>query len=465
MMMLGLLLVVASFWRMEARWRGQEKCKKRPEDSDSDSSEEKFLVVLSAREGMNKNVAMIAEAAQWALEMNRTFVEPAVCDSRVVSPFEEVVEDDGSGRVARYVPSSPCRRTLGFSEYWDLDLACEVVPLMGLQDWLELWDNRGKENFSRAFHTAPKDVRIHAIPKPQATSAKVLFVDGWFRSVQNPDITEGYCTSRPCMAGNFRFPRSSRAGTLAKTIFDNNVPEENRDTFTCVQWRSETKATSDNVQDCARFLVASTNVVWNTTVFPTGDNNLTSFDDTNDDQGSQRTSLDEKNQDDDEKKKPLADFTTIKSEETRRKRARRLSSSLEESQRAFIDRPVTFLVTDLKANTSKTFKHSSSFDTAFDYLQTSLGLTDAKNVISLRLDAAVNALEDQGMQSLVSQDICAAAPVLIMCMRNHGSPCTHCARGLDSGFVSGIFNIRQAITTLSTNANEQNGVWEWPETS
>ena len=49
---------------------------------------DKYLVLLSAWEQMNKNIAVVAEAAALAHKLGRTFVEPLYCRSRVVPPFD-----------------------------------------------------------------------------------------------------------------------------------------------------------------------------------------------------------------------------------------------------------------------------------------------------------------------------------------------------------------------------------------
>ena len=48
---------------------------------------DRYVVMLSAFEQMNKNIGVVAEVASWAKKLGRTFVEPLYCRSRVAPPF------------------------------------------------------------------------------------------------------------------------------------------------------------------------------------------------------------------------------------------------------------------------------------------------------------------------------------------------------------------------------------------
>jgi hypothetical protein len=48
---------------------------------------DRYVVMLSAFEQMNKNIGVVAEVASWAKKLGRTFVEPMYCRSRVAPPF------------------------------------------------------------------------------------------------------------------------------------------------------------------------------------------------------------------------------------------------------------------------------------------------------------------------------------------------------------------------------------------
>ena len=466
------LLLCVSAFDVEP-WRPSWTCRQRP------LKDEKFLVVTSAREGMNKNVAMIAEAAQWALELNRTLVEPAVCDSRVISPFDTLRDAGGSVGGLKHgavTPVSHCsaKKKYGFSAYWDLEDLCTKVPIAPLDEWLTWWRTRRHDQKKFAYHLPGRlanGIR-HGIAMPKDTDASILFVAEWFRSVGNGALAGGSCTTKPCMRSKIRFIRSTRAGKHAQKLIETMIPLPHRDSFTCVQWRSELHATPDNVQQCARLLVASTFVAWYRHGVFQNDS-------------------------------AILDHAAQKAGVTLAGR-RRLTEDL--SGRLFVhDRqPITFFVTDLKPNTSVTFNAEKDNETqsyyytaALSYVQTSFGLDRPRNftneddddathvvgaqemsrrrrrhhhhhhgasrLISQDLEDAVLAVQDYGLQSLLSQDICAAAPILIMCLRTHGTPCSQCARGLDSGFVSGIYNIRSELRGLSTTVNHQRGIWEWPE--
>lgn len=51
---------------------------------------DRYVVMLSAFEQMNKNIAVVAEVAAWARKLGRTFVEPMYCYSRVAPPFDSM---------------------------------------------------------------------------------------------------------------------------------------------------------------------------------------------------------------------------------------------------------------------------------------------------------------------------------------------------------------------------------------
>ena len=53
---------------------------------------DRYVVMLSAFEQMNKNIGVVAEVASWAKKLGRTFVEPLYCRSRVAPPFAAPAE-------------------------------------------------------------------------------------------------------------------------------------------------------------------------------------------------------------------------------------------------------------------------------------------------------------------------------------------------------------------------------------
>ena len=50
---------------------------------------DRYVVMLSAFEQMNKNIGVVAEVASWAKKLGRTFVEPLYCRSRVAPPLPD----------------------------------------------------------------------------------------------------------------------------------------------------------------------------------------------------------------------------------------------------------------------------------------------------------------------------------------------------------------------------------------
>ena len=57
---------------------------------------DRYVVMLSAFEQMNKNIGVVAEVASWAKKLGRTFVEPMYCRSRVAPPFAAAGEARGA---------------------------------------------------------------------------------------------------------------------------------------------------------------------------------------------------------------------------------------------------------------------------------------------------------------------------------------------------------------------------------
>ena len=85
------------------------------------------LVLLTAWEQMNKNIAVVAEAAAYAREAGRTFVEPVYCRSRVRPPFDgpEVVGAAFARCGVR--PRAPAARR---------DFLSELNPFISKRDYL-----------------------------------------------------------------------------------------------------------------------------------------------------------------------------------------------------------------------------------------------------------------------------------------------------------------------------------------
>ena len=56
---------------------------------------DRYVVMLSAFEQMNKNIGVVAEVASWAKKLGRTFVEPMYCRSRVAPPLRRSRREEG----------------------------------------------------------------------------------------------------------------------------------------------------------------------------------------------------------------------------------------------------------------------------------------------------------------------------------------------------------------------------------
>ena len=88
---------------------------------------DRYVVMLSAFEQMNKNIGVVAEVASWAKKLGRTFVEPMYCRSRVAPPFAAAGET-GLALAVRVRAAHDLR---------GVDWACrgqEKVPLSAARD-------------------------------------------------------------------------------------------------------------------------------------------------------------------------------------------------------------------------------------------------------------------------------------------------------------------------------------------
>ena len=75
---------------------------------------------------------------------------------------------------------------------------------------------------------------------------------------------------------------------------------------------------------------------------------------------------------------------------------------------------------------------------------------------------AIHVIKDDGMEAMIEQEMCAIAPVVVMCLgHDDHSACHDCSRGMDSGFVAAITHLREGQFNKSTRANERGGIWQW----
>ena len=75
---------------------------------------------------------------------------------------------------------------------------------------------------------------------------------------------------------------------------------------------------------------------------------------------------------------------------------------------------------------------------------------------------AIHVIKDDGMEAMIEQEMCAIAPVVVMCLgHDDHSACHDCSRGMESGFVAAITHLREGQFNKSTRANEKGGIWQW----
>ena len=99
---------------------------------------DRYVVMLSAFEQMNKNIGVVAEVASWAKKLGRTFVEPLYCRSRVAPPFAAAGET-GLALAARVGAAHGLRKAdwacrgqakVPLSAARDVRQACRTVPMI-----------------------------------------------------------------------------------------------------------------------------------------------------------------------------------------------------------------------------------------------------------------------------------------------------------------------------------------------
>ena len=64
---------------------------------------------------------------------------------------------------------------------------------------------------------------------------------------------------------------------------------------------------------------------------------------------------------------------------------------------------------------------------------------------------------------MIEQMLCAFAPVVVMCLDENlhrGQDCGKCARGMRSGYVSGIVWLRESFG-IKVASDVDGGIWQW----
>ena len=210
------------------------------------------MVLLTAWEQMNKNIAVVAEVAAYAREAGRTFVEPVYCRSRVRPPFDgpEVV---GAAFARASVPVQMRMRAdydslkmkavadsdlfkcdegkAGLSAARDVREMCDVVPTITAAAFVARLASAPhiRDDF---VLLGPKHTK-HSLKRgaAAATNEAVVYVWDMHRHVPIRDIATGACVRRPCYGMTFG-PATHLVAAVAR------VAEAARP-YTCLNWRSE----------------------------------------------------------------------------------------------------------------------------------------------------------------------------------------------------------------------------------
>mmetsp|Transcript_14614 Transcript_14614/g.34487 ORF Transcript_14614/g.34487 Transcript_14614/m.34487 type:complete len:252 (+) Transcript_14614:449-1204(+) len=238
---------------------------------------------------------------------------------------------------------------------------------------------------------------------PKDGKSRVLYLGGLSRQVSNSEIGRGKCTYSAC-EGEFRFPRAPRLIEYSREI------AEATGAYTCVNWRSETRATVKNIVQCAERLVKFTEkIVW-----------------------------------------------------PKSSKVKKVQNNTSE--------PLILIVTDLFKGASMTYTGKSdparkeavrilrSKFRAYDSVYQNVGGGNSRRRAILGNATIMAGMEGEGEKAMLLQDLCAAASQVITCTKDN---CHDCSRGTDSGFVTGIINSRKHDFGLSTATDKKGGVWSW----
>ncbi len=196
---------------------------------------DKYVVLLTAWEQMNKNVAVVAEAAAYARESGRTFVEPVYCRSRVRPPFDgpEVIGAAFARALAvdpNYFKCDEDKAALSASR--DVRTMCDAAPTITAAAFRASLAAAGPALRDDFAVLRPKDTK-HSLRRGAASVSDRAVIYVWYmhRHVPIRDIATGACVRRPCYGMTFG-PATHLAAAVAR------VAEAARP-YTCLNWRSE----------------------------------------------------------------------------------------------------------------------------------------------------------------------------------------------------------------------------------
>ncbi|KAJ1462202.1 hypothetical protein M885DRAFT_611081 [Pelagophyceae sp. CCMP2097] len=480
-------------------------------------SGEKYLVLLGAREQATKNIGVISEAASWAKSLKRTFVEPAMCNSRVVSPF---FSEDELGPILRKnkhlydwtYPECP-GEILGVSAFRDPGVACTAVPIMGLGEFRTmLFETPGglamrDSSFEFWAHASHDHGYGRANTAPPRSDARVLYIDRNFRrALPNHAVTNGACVHQPCF-GPFQWPYSPRLvgfverTAIIATFFAKGV-------YACVQWRSETRASDTTVLPCAKALANATKLALRSEGVVPSDVPVVLVTDLYDKTSGtyppshmKRAALHHLEKElllhtHDHRGKfihrrllspapgaaatgappeRVGAFDGALANRSRPDAAPRFAMSRDEEvvlAELFRDRGLDddALLQDLRGGSRRRLSgvgSSGEIRARFALHSALHGHNKTRDTLedSIIEECAPPTPRERPVEgrTFFRRLLCARAPIIVMCITPSGkkSRCGQCARGLDSGYVSSVRQSRNRFKR-SCKLNGRGGIWSWP---
>ena len=220
---------------------------------------DRYVVMLSAFEQMNKNIAVVGEVAAWAKKLNRIFVEPTYCYSRVAPPFDSI-EAGGSVLQKELGNHADRLRELNRTDLWKCSIAkqrlssvrdigglCRKVPTISPATFLQRLEAKPalKESLAVFFQGA----HLKEVLDGSRGKSIVYLVGLHRRLVSNHDIADGRCITKTC--------HGLKAGPAPSLIKVARKAADKARPYTCVNVRSETTLTAASLRCPAQIYAAT----------------------------------------------------------------------------------------------------------------------------------------------------------------------------------------------------------------
>ena len=220
---------------------------------------EQYVVMLSAFEQMNKNIAVVGEVAAWAKKLNRIFVEPTYCYSRVAPPFDSI-EAGGSVLQKELGNHADRLRELNRTDLWKCSIAkqrlssvrdigglCRKVPTISPATFLQRLEAKPalKDSLAVFFQGA----HLKEVLDGSRGKSIVYLVGLHRRLVSNHDIADGRCITKTC--------HGLKAGPAPSLIKVARKAADKARPYTCVNVRSETTLTAASLRCPAQIYAAT----------------------------------------------------------------------------------------------------------------------------------------------------------------------------------------------------------------